>query len=335
MTNRVPVIAFFNNKGGVGKTSLVYHLAWMYADLDRRVLVADLDPQANLTAAFLDEDRLTKLLWDDETKHRFTTYDAINPLLSGEGDVVAPHIESIHDKIGLLVGDLKLSDFEDELADSWLNALGGKPRPFRVMSAFWRVMQLGAAAHEAEFILVDLGPNLGSINRAALIASDYVVVPLAPDIFSLQGLRNLGPRLRTWRRDWKDRVARFEDKTILLPSGEISPIGYVVMQPSMRLDRPVRAYEVWINRIPQDYAEYVLEMPMPINTDEHRLTTIKHYRSLIPLAQEARKPVFKLQPADGVIGSQVKAVETAYQDFRTLALKILERVQLPLPDERF
>jgi cellulose biosynthesis protein BcsQ len=55
---RPPIIAFFNNKGGVGKTSLVYHLAWMYLDLGLKVIAADLDPQANLTAAFLDEDRL-------------------------------------------------------------------------------------------------------------------------------------------------------------------------------------------------------------------------------------------------------------------------------------
>ena len=47
-------IAFFNNEGGVGKTSLVYHLAWMYADLGLSVLAADLDPQANLTTMFLD-----------------------------------------------------------------------------------------------------------------------------------------------------------------------------------------------------------------------------------------------------------------------------------------
>ncbi len=53
-----PFIAFFNNKGGVGKTSLAYHLAWMFADLGKQVLAADLDPQANLSAAFLDEDRL-------------------------------------------------------------------------------------------------------------------------------------------------------------------------------------------------------------------------------------------------------------------------------------
>ena len=51
-------IAFFNNKGGVGKTTLAYHLSWMYADLGVSVVVADLDPQANLTTMFLSEDRL-------------------------------------------------------------------------------------------------------------------------------------------------------------------------------------------------------------------------------------------------------------------------------------
>ena len=57
----VPVLTFFNNKSGVGKTALVYHLAWMLSDLGYRVLACDLDPQANLTAAFLDEDQLEKL----------------------------------------------------------------------------------------------------------------------------------------------------------------------------------------------------------------------------------------------------------------------------------
>ena len=54
-------IAFFNNKGGVGKTSMVYHLAWMYARLGVNVLAADLDPQANLTSMFLDDEELEPL----------------------------------------------------------------------------------------------------------------------------------------------------------------------------------------------------------------------------------------------------------------------------------
>ena len=60
-TAGVNCITVFNNKDGVGKTSLVYHLAWMYAELDYNVLVADLDPQAHLTSMFLDDDELEKL----------------------------------------------------------------------------------------------------------------------------------------------------------------------------------------------------------------------------------------------------------------------------------
>ncbi len=51
-------IAVFNNKGGVGKTSLVYHLAWMYSELGWNVLAADFDPQANLTSMFLEDDEV-------------------------------------------------------------------------------------------------------------------------------------------------------------------------------------------------------------------------------------------------------------------------------------
>ena len=66
----IPVIAFFNNKGGVGKTTLVYHLSWAFADLGRHILAVDLDPQANLTASFLNEDQLEEL-WP-EGPHRKT-----------------------------------------------------------------------------------------------------------------------------------------------------------------------------------------------------------------------------------------------------------------------
>ena len=78
-------IAFFNNKGGVGKTSLVYHLAWMYADLGLPVIAVDLDPQANLTAMFLEEERMEEL-WPDD-RHRNTIFGALQPLLEGTGDI--------------------------------------------------------------------------------------------------------------------------------------------------------------------------------------------------------------------------------------------------------
>jgi chromosome partitioning protein len=239
----VPVITFFNNKGGVGKTSLVYHVAWMFSDLGLRVVAADLDPQANLTAAFLDEYRLEELWPDDD--HPQTILGCIQPLLQGTGDVGDPHREDITDKLTLVIGDLGLSGFEDELSSQWPDCLDRKPRAFRVISAFWRVIQRAASAHEADLVLIDLGPNLGAINRAALISSSDVVVPLSPDLFSLQGLRNLGPTFRRWREERRQRLEKAPNLALDLPRGEMNPIGYVVLQHSVRLDRPVKSYEKW------------------------------------------------------------------------------------------
>jgi len=75
----VPVLTFFNNKGGVGKTSLVYHLSWMFTELGHRVLAVDLDPQANLTSAFLNEDRLEQL-WEGEQGAPNTIFKCLKPL---------------------------------------------------------------------------------------------------------------------------------------------------------------------------------------------------------------------------------------------------------------
>ena len=333
----VPVIAFFNNKGGVGKTSLVYHLAWMFSDLRVKVLAVDLDPQANLTAAFYDEDVMEELWHGDDSDP--TIYRSIQPLVRGTGDIENPIPLFVEGSLWVLPGDLSLSAFEDELSSQWPHSLSGNERAFRVLSAFWRVMQQAAAEVQSEVILVDLGPNLGSINRAALIAADYVVIPLAPDLFSLRGLRNLGPAFEKWRREWKDRLDRKPRMDIQLPGGRMQPIGYIVHQHSVRADRPVKAYEKWINRIPADYRKYVLSETSPgqfsIQDDPHKLAMLKHYRSLMPMAQEARKPMFHLKPADGAIGAHFQSAQEAYRDFKTLALTIAAKVDLPVLSAQF
>ncbi|MBN1911762.1 MAG: ParA family protein [Pirellulales bacterium] len=190
-------IAFFNNKGGVGKTSLVYHLSWMFAEMGVNVVAADFDPQANLSAMFLPEDRLEQLWPDGE--HPGTVLGCVAPIIRGVGDVKEPHVEPITDRLGLVVGDLGLSSFEDMLSAAWPYCMDRKENAFRHTSAFYRILLNASAQNDAELVLIDVGPNLGAINRAAIISADAVVVPLAPDLFSLQGLRNLGPSLRDWR----------------------------------------------------------------------------------------------------------------------------------------
>lgn len=324
-------ITFFNNKGGVGKTSLVYHLAWMYSELGVNVVAADLDPQANLTSMFLSDDRL-ETLWAEGAERR-TVHGAIRPLLEGSGDVTAPHVEHPAPGIGLVAGDLALSAAEDELSSQWPDCLDRKPRAFRVLSALWRVLRLAAERTAAELVLVDVGPNLGAFNRAALVAADDVVVPLAPDLHSLQGLRNLGPSLRRWRDEWAERRERNPGAGIDVPEGAMRPLGYVVLQHAVRLDRPVQAYARWKARIPEVYAEAVADAPGPagrtIDDDPHCLAALKPFRSLTPLAQEARKPLFLLKPADGAVGGHANAVADCRADFRRLARAVAERAGAP------
>ena len=329
----IPVVAFFNNKGGVGKTSMVYHLAWMLADRGLRVLAADLDPQANLTAAFLDDDRLEQILPLDG--HELTVFGSLQPLKRGTGDIAEPHVEPIDERLGLVPGDMALSSFEDTLSEVWPKCVDGDERAFRVTSAFWRLLQRAAAVSEAEVILVDLGPNLGAINRSALIACDFVAIPLGPDLFSLQGLQNLGPTLRRWRQQWQERLTKNPAADLMLPPGVIRPIGYLVLRHSVRLARPVKAYERWISRIPGTYREAVLGEPegeaVSVETDPNCIARLKDYRSLVPLAQEARKPMFYLKPADGALGAHTYAVADAYRDFLAVASEIAKRTGIKAP----
>lgn len=326
----VPVIAFFSNKGGVGKTSMVYHLSWMFSDRGLRVITADLDPQSNLTAAFLDEDRLEEVMPNNGDGQ--TIFSAIQPLKRGTGDIADPHVEIVSDRLGLIIGDMALSTFEDQLSEVWPKCMDRDERAFRVISAFYRTVQKAGARHEADVIMVDLGPNLGAINRAALIASDFVVIPLGPDLFSLQGMQNLGPALRRWRHEWQERLAKNPAPGLNLPAGAILPIGYMVMRHSIRLDRPVQAFERWIARMPSTYAESVLGHPaasgLTIDTDPNCIARLKDYRSLMPLAQEARKPMFFLKPADGALGAHTNAVADAYRDFQKVAARITKNAGL-------
>lgn len=332
----IPVLTFFCNKGGVGKTSLVYHLAWMLSDMGIQVLACDLDPQANLTAAFLNEERLEKLYDDGDPAAGKTVMQCIRPL-TRVGNIQPPTLVPIATGLSLIPGDLALAGFEDDLSEQWPNALRSSDlyRPFRVLTAFATVMKDGAHQMSADIVLADVGPNLGAINRSALIATDYFIVPLGADLFSLQGLCNLGPTLRRWREDWRKRKDNWQPPEFELPPGKMQPIGYTVQQHGVRLSRPVKAYDKWVNRMPEEYARNLLgdtEGPYaatPALDAQNALATVKHYRSLVPMAQEARKPIFHLTTADGAIGSHAAAAIDARRDFKRLAGKIAHIV---IPD---
>jgi chromosome partitioning protein len=93
----------------------------------------------------------------------------------------------------------------------------------------------------------------------------------------------------------------------------------------------VKQHERWLDRARQIYAQAVLDIPSPSASqgeDQNRLAQLKDYRSLMPMAQEARKPMFLLKPADGAIGGHQAAVQECYRDFESLAKSIEERIGL-------
>ena len=115
-----------------------------------------------------------------------------------------------------------------------------------------------------------------------------------------------------------------------MPQGEMKPVGYVLMQHAERLGRPTKAYAKWQKRLPVAYRESVLNVQSGdlMGADENQIQRIKHYRSLMPMAMEARKPMFSLRSADGAIGSHQANVQQCYDDFETLVTAIADRTGL-------
>ncbi len=190
--------------------------------------------------------------------------------LSPQGvDLLPPNEE--FNALKLLPGDLLMSGLEDQFSKAWASRAEDGERGRRLTTAFRKILQNAADAHQADVVLADLGPNLGAINRAALLAADHVVVPLTLDIHSLQGARDLGPILRRWKTQWREKLNRLENKDIARPLGKTRPIGYILMKHLERLDRPSTSFQQCLDRIPGVYRTYVLDEPgnpeIPVGDD--------------------------------------------------------------------
>jgi chromosome partitioning protein len=337
----VKSIVLFNNKGGVGKTTLTFNIAHMMAREGWRVAVLDYDPQCNLTAIFLDEEQLMSC-WQASANEGATVAACLEPVRRGKGDIIEPKLIEIEGAPGLwlLPGHLSLSRFEQTLAEEWPKTMSpsGNERALDVTNALDLLSNLAAAQVDADVLLVDVGPSLGALNRAALLACDHVILPLAPDLFSLQGLENVGLALGEWRTHWQ-RVRDHHLEGLPQadhPPHDFMPLGYIMQQHLARVDRPVTAYARWAEQIPGTFREKVLgEEPssqrVKIERDPHCIARIKHFASLVPYAQQARKPMFDLRRADGVSGGQTKAVLDCRREFQELVAEIAKRAGIPRP----
>jgi chromosome partitioning protein len=98
--------------------------------------------------------------------------------------------------------------------------------PFKVTSLFHKLLNEAAEKVKADYVLIDVGLNLGAINRSVIITADYVILPVASDLFSLQGIKNLGKTLGGWDKQWQDRKSRNpRPDSILLPEGNTPSVS--------------------------------------------------------------------------------------------------------------
>ncbi len=332
-------LTLFNNKGGVGKTTLTFHLAHMFARLGKRVLVLDYDPQCNQSANFLEESALFDL-WEDSSRRSSNVAGCLEPVRIGKGEVRAPEPIEVAPDLWLLPGELSLGLFEQVLAEEWPKTLAtSNERALDVTTALDLLSNLAAERVSADYVFIDIGPSLGALNRAAVLACDAVVLPLAPDLFSLQGMRNLGPTLRDWREDWTlVRMSRMTGRSqTTMPTHEFQPIGYIVQQHLARADRPTEGYAKWAREIPLEFQSRVIgdgvasvmcgnDGEVDFAADPYCLATVRHFASLVPLAQLARKPMFDLKQADGIGGVQFNAVARCKREFEVLANRLIQQL---------
>lgn len=319
-------VAFFNNKGGVGKTTLLCNIAAYCATyLGKSVCVVDADPQCNATQ-YLFKDNVIETLYAEGKG--FTIYSVIEPLSLGEGysKKLEPR-RSANFKVDVIPGDPRLALTEDLLASDWGGARAGDVRGIRTNLVF---SELLSRLDDYDLVFFDVSPSLGAINRAILLAVDYFMSPMSIDIFSLKAFENIAKWIDDWERDWENGLRNVKDKT-RLPEFETSEavfLGYVTQQYLAKKDatgtrRAVQAYEN-IRRnidsvIDKSFSNRVVGKP-------YELGTVPNLFSLIPMSQSRHKPVFELTASDGIVGAHFAKVRDARQIFGSVAKNLVDRI---------
>lgn len=325
------IVSIFNNKGGVGKTTNLYQIAHILVkSFEKTVLLVDLDSQCNLSSYTLSNSKLEES-WNTATGN--SIWNIISPVFRGTGDIKSNILPTMvsqkYRNLYITPGNISLSDFEDVLGESWTRAIGGDERSIRVQTAFYRYILSAADAIHADIVMLDLGPNLGSINRCALVASDYFIIPMAPDLFSIKGTENLGEKLVKWAREWRQGSSFTQNIDLASPSASPRFLGYITQQYNLRKRSPsgmTRGWSQYRDIIPQSIMENIVRKLSEIESvDRDRdwlLGQIPNLNSLIPYSQRARKPIFDCTRRDGLRGSHITSAKNTRRIFEPIAEKI-------------
>ncbi len=331
-------ICVFNNKGGVGKTTLMCNVAAVFVNKGRKVLVVDADPQCNATAYMLTEGKLEEIY--STTNETGTINDLVVSLKKSKGYASIPIVRSPEFGVDLVPGDPKFSLAEDFLSKDWVEATSGQERGLKT-TFFFRALLEWAKSESYDYVFFDVGPSLGAINRTILLSCDFFILPMSSDIFSLRGLQNIELAISTWKRGLERGLASYHDENgtnyhfddgIEPTKPNIKFLGYVSQQYTAKTvngkKQPVNAYEKIIKKITPAINKHLVQ---PFNSGkvlEYKLGEIPYLQSLVPMSQTSSKPIFSLKSSDGVVGAHFDKVK----QFESIVSQIAANIEMNIEE---
>lgn len=254
-------LVFCNNKGGVGKTTLAFHVAVEISKRGYKTALIDLDPQCNLTLQTLGHTFYEDNLFSQRSN---TIYDVLKAKIEGSGDIntsIKPR--HVRDNLFILPGDIQLSLFENLLLSGYNDAAAGNLRGYSDTSAVDRYLNEIGASEQIDVFIIDTSPSLGVLNRVIFLGAEYFAVPMTPDSYSVQGIKNLGVVFEGWKRNWKNtaQAAAVADRTPsnLILRGDALFIGYIINAFNVYDSRVVKRQADWLADIPSKVKEFLSE----------------------------------------------------------------------------
>ncbi len=327
-------LCFFNNKGGVGKTTLACNVASYVAETENlKVLLIDADPQCNATQLVLPNETTEELYMSETGSSAMDTLkQVLLPLLRGDASLGTSHKiagpETNKFSISMLPGHPDVALLEDRLSTNWTQFMGQDLGGARVSN--WNTQLLSRLRSEYDLIIYDVGPSLGALNRSILIGVDYFMAPMGCDIFSLIGIKNIANWIEQWRQYYDQAYSQVKSRHTTTLSDYTDQVrgssdvmarfvGYTVQQYITKTIRDEKratgAYEAILAQIPGEIAKSLGPfIAPPLKIDEVRLGDVPHMFSLVPLAQTAHTPIHKLSGGDGLSGGQYQQ-QRQYREF--------------------
>jgi cellulose biosynthesis protein BcsQ len=318
-------VTLFNHKGGVGKTTLTVNLAFSLASLGKKVLLVDSDPQCNLTSYLVESNVVDKLLDESEGAAGKTIWSALRPVINSSGSAKEIDPYERAEGVFLVPGDIRLSEFEIALQQSWIDCLQRKMRGFTETSALASVSNKCARKVDADFILYDVGPNIGPLNRAVLLGSDYFIVPAACDHFSTRALKTLGHTVANWIKDW-DIVSRLAPSDVPLLKGAPQYLGYVLQRFRMYGGELTNSNKEFARELEKrSYSDIVSVLRVidqglsPGSVAQFNLGQIKDFSTIATLAQVQGTAIFDVDGGSSYLKDEARLA------FHKLAEKVIAR----------